>query len=327
MDNIIKLFYIIDLLQDKGPLTMEEICNLTDMTLKELQDLIVSIQKYRIDQYWKLVFFDKNNIETDDIDTDIKTFKGIDVEVNCDDFDRRFVDILTADQKFRLFDILMENEPSFIKNEADKIIKILSEEFCSRQRCISKRRIIKLYHNIFDVDKELFMDIYNAAEQNYTLDIKMKNGKTVRGISPLRVYYDEDTLSWYLEFCKFKNCRIIRMDNIETSEKSIYMYETANLRNLEFGFGEETIKVRFRIYKNKKAMESAVRFLARKEVLSMQKSEDYIEYEINIRDENLFLRFARNLGPEIVILEPLKLRNKMIERIEKWADIYDDKYL
>lgn len=289
-----------------------------DDTLKnrDLSDLVQCNDEFSEDQTIEITFtYLKANIEK---------FKDMKLII---DIDREKLNMimnvflkLDADEELELYKIV--NNQDIENIEATKIIKDLLENDCkSKFDFLKDREVIKIpYVSIKEnINKIIFL--YDLIEEEDIVNIKNKNGNITTSVKLLRVYYDLDAHTWKLEFLRKGNRESIRLDKLNDDiDESIEKSNTLNISKEKIK--NITNKVKLRVFHEENAKEKALRYCV-KYNMELDVKDEYTDITINVQDDEKFLRWVRTMIPSVVIFEPEKLRQRMLNEIRDWDKLYN----
>lgn len=226
---------------------------------------------------------------------------------------------LDIDEQLELYNIV--NRTDVENMEAATIIKDLLYDDCKNKFDILKdREVIKMpYINITE-NMDKIICLYDLIEEGNIVNITNKNGNSTTSVKLLRVYYDLDAHTWKLEFLRKGNRESIRLDSLNDDiDDSIKISNTINISKEKVRIVNN--KVKLRVFHEENAKEKALRYCV-KYNMELDVKNEYTDITINVQDDEKFLRWVRTMIPSVVILEPEKLKERMINEIKEWDEVY-----
>lgn len=319
MDNSLKFWLIIDELID-GSKTISELNKKLNIDTKEIKDILTTLYKFNLDGLWNIEIYDGEDIVTS-LEEYKRNYEKLEVMLtNLTEINYSIM--LSREERWALYDVLRECNDNFLYKLKEKILKLYDEEFKDKYEAVSNRRLIKQYLGVFNVPKSLIIQLYGYIEKKKTININTLNETIIYDSSPVRIYFDEDMKSWYLEYVKKKKLNYLRIDKIKEIHLSKYRYSLKRGEKHHWGYGKTKTKIKLRIYNEKNAKDIALRFLLRKDIVFEDKTEDYSDYSVFVRDINNFKHWLRSMGSSVIVLEPQNLREQMVNEINKWMKVY-----
>lgn len=342
MDNLTDFYTIISYIKNypEGR-TLKEINMDTGINFERLIEIFTFAIKSQVTYYWNIELYngdecinyaiDEDNEIAFDNDADednfnikiIKKYININTRVVLvDNSSIKDINDFTYNQRWAIYDLFNECNVSFADDVRKIIIDCYENEFGEKYKVISKKRIIKQIIDVFDIDENLFIDIYKSICRKRCLDVCLDNGVTIYNISPVRLFYDDDTKKWYFEYITKGNHECLRFDRIKSIKDISGDIKSSEKLHLDWGSGKNRTKIKLRVYNEKNAKEKAIRFLMRKNIINEDYYNTYSDFTVMVSDIELFKRWAREMGAQVVILEPESLRYEFVEYIKKWISKY-----
>ena len=229
---------------------------------------------------------------------------------------------LNTKERWALYNLLKRSSGEFIDEVRAYIMLCYGDEFSSPYRYLDDRKIVKGNFDVFQLPEYILIRLYDAIDEKQCINLELKSGKSINHISPFRVYFDDELVTWYLYYSVKKNIEIINLNKVKDVTISEQEYYDVQLLRGNWGYGKEPLGVRVRVYDEKSSIDSAVRVLFRKNIVFEQQVQGYFEFRADVYDVNLFKRWVREMGPAVEVLEPHSLRDEMIEILKKWAQVY-----
>lgn len=216
--------------------------------------------------------------------------------------------------------LLAQNREGFLESVDDELyFEDIDKDFASKLDDIT---LIKKAYDIFNLDEELILDIYDSIVDEKCLDIRKINGNIERGVSPLAMFYKEDTSTWYLEYFKKRGSHTIRLDSIESIVESQEKYAGTRGSSSGWKLNSKPERVRLRIYEERGIVESFTREMIGRKVHRLDYKEGYAELEATVEDINILKVWLRKNTPMAIVLEPEQLRLDMAEEARQVRDMY-----
>ncbi|OFI07068.1 hypothetical protein CLOACE_04730 [Clostridium acetireducens DSM 10703] len=325
MNSLNNLYRVINFIgKDDESKTFKEICENLSISKEDLFDILDKLLQYKDFNKVDILITDRENTKREifDVEDMKENTENLDFMVFCTSEYLDKINVLNNTEIWVLYDFLKTCNNSFIENAASKIIKFYeNSKYEDFYKIIKNRRVIKQYLDIFELDEKILLDLYKAINHNQCIKINLNNGSIIYDVSPIKVFFDDDTNNWYLHYGKRKRDYLIKINKVKSIQKCPNSYKKISKNNYTWGFSKHTTIVKVRIYNEKNAIEIAHRYLLKKDILKIDRFNNYLEYTIKIGDENLFLRWARSLGAQLVILKPDFLRKRIIEDILKWEKL------
>lgn len=292
--------------------------------LEDIDDTLKNRDLNNLVEYNDDIVEDKTmEITFTDLKDNIEEFKDMKLMI---DIDREKLNIvmdvflkLDADEQLELYNIV--NNAEIENMEAAKIIKnILKNDCKSKFDVLKDREVVKMPYINIKENMDKIICLYDLIEEGNIVNIKNKNGNATTSVKLMRVYYDLDAYTWKLEFLRKGNRESIRLDKLNDDiDESIEVSNTLSISNEKI----KTInnEVKFRVFHEENAKEKSLRYCVKYNMHLDVKSE-YTDIIINVQDDEKFLRWVRTMIPSVVILEPEKLRQRMITEIKEWDKVY-----
>lgn len=328
MEDIGISLRIIEVLKESSK-SIQDIAASTGMSSTEVRDNLIHYLKSPL-KYWELEFFDgegdKNRIILDDVgDTGalkskLKPETRVSIWCNLDGINNSL--FLTGDERWALYDLLKECGSEFVEDVKNAILQEYYDEFGEKYRNVSEKRIINGYKDIFNFKDGLLLKIYNAIQRKCSINIKLKDGITIKNIIPMKVFLDEDLDKWYLEYFNRGDTEVIwmkRIFDIEVLASSNYNYQ-------ETGTGRDgrksMIQVKIRVYDEKNARDRSVDFLSPRYIIEEKTDYGFSDITAKIINVEAFKKWVMEMTPMVIIIEPLELRNEFMKMADEWVRNY-----
>lgn len=328
MDRLNIIFNIISTILNE-PKTIKEISHNTKIDIDLIKDILAfDLRAYsRLLKFWQIEIYDSqgNSIEDKLVDLDleegiVQSYRELledDCEVNIWFNTIKTSSLLNKYEKFCLYDIIMESDKNFLNSLKTKLNRYVDKDIKNRYQKLTARRIIKHYNNLFDIDIDFIIQIINAIKMRRKIDIVFKDKKFNAAV-PLNLVYNNDTDRWYLEIY-YKGIKIIKLNNIQSINILEEKYEVK-----KYKLKAQSQIVKIRVFDEKNAIDRALRYLSRRNILTMENNDGFIDITTKVNDINIFKRWIRTLGVSCIILEPENLRNEFKSRLIEWEKIYKE---
>ena len=230
----------------------------------------------------------------------------------------------TINEKVELYNMVCGEVSEKIES-ASEIKEMLKGDCEEKQKVLKGREVVKIpkVNIIENMNKLLALYDYITDTKIVAVNITNKVTKAViKSVKLTRVFYDMDAYTWKLEYLQKGNKQSIRLDYLEDDiDDSIEISSTLNIASEKKKYNKKEIK--FRVYNEMNAKEKAVRYAVKYEMQIININDEFSDILIKIHDSEKFLRWARTMTPSVIILEPVDLRNKMINEINEWKKIYE----
>jgi hypothetical protein len=202
------------------------------------------------------------------------------------------------------------------------ILQEYYDEFGEKYRNVSERRVINGYKDIFNFKDDLLLKIYDAIQRRCSINIKLKDGITIKNIIPTKVFLDDDLDKWNLEYFNRGDTEIIwmkRILDVDVLAPSNYSYQ-------EVSAGRDGRKsmtqVKIRVYDEKNARDRSVDFLSPKYIIEEKTEYGFTDITAKVMNVEAFKKWVMEMTPMVIIIEPLELRNEFVKMAENWVKNY-----
>lgn len=229
---------------------------------------------------------------------------------------------LTKNERWVLYDALKSCDGSFGNDVKQEILHIYNNEFIDKYMNISENRIIKRFMDVFNFDDIIILKLYEAIDKRCPINVKLKDGIVLKKICPSRIYLDDDQNRWYLE-------HIRGGEPFNVWLKKIMEVELLPLLNKMYANDEfykenkkEMHKIKIRVYDEKNSRERAVGFLSAKYIINEKMSFGYSDITAKIMNLEAFKKWVMEMIPQVVVLEPVELKQEFSEMVNSWVKNY-----
>jgi hypothetical protein len=319
---------VLDALKE-GTMSIQNITDSTGMTSREIKDILAYYLKSPLKSFWRLEFYNEMGESMIDLEGEgdtgilkskIKPETRVSLWCSMDDVNNSM--FLTGDERWALYDLLKECGSEFIEDVKNDILKEYHDEIHEKYRNVSERRIIKGYRDIFNFKDGLLLKIYGAVQRKCCINIKLKDGITLKNILPIKVFLDDDLDRWNLEYLNRGDTEEIwmkRILDVEVLPPSIYSYqEVASGRD-----GKKVMtQVKIRVYDEKNSRDRAVDFLSPKYIIEEKTEYGFSDITAKVINIEAFKKWVMEMIPQVIIIEPLELRNEFTEMADEWVKNY-----
>ena len=214
---------------------------------------------------------------------------------------------ITKNEARVLYELLKDTNNNFL----DDLINEL--DFNENEFIENQNIIIKKDYDIFDFNNTLILELYDAIYNKSNINLHKDTGKIELDVSPIVVFYKDETETWYLEYFKKRNYHVIKLDSIQeiTSSNGIYK----GYKNTESGWklNSTSSQAKLRIYNERGILRNFIRDLVGKKVKEIEHKENYTDITVIIEDINILKAIVRKHTPAILVLEPESIRNELIK--------------
>ena len=188
---------------------------------------------------------------------------------------------------------------------------------------ISKQKQVSFYYYEYGTDKKLhYRKRPDGSIREYIINpyqMAAKEGK----------YYLICNYDKYDDISNYRIDRIAEIKLLDTPAKPFEKLDGAEKQRLNLGkymgehiymFSSKTVTVKFRITK---PMISDVIDMFGNDVKFTEETDSFVTVTANV-NEMAMLQFAKSFAPDVVVLEPETLKNKLISEAEKTLKIYSN---
>lgn len=188
---------------------------------------------------------------------------------------------------------------------------------------ISKQKQVSFYYYEYGTDKKLhYRKRPDGSIREYIINpyqMAAKEGK----------YYLICNYDKYNDISNYRIDRIAEIKLLDTPAKPFEKLDGAEKQRLNLGkymgehiymFSSKTVTVKFRITK---PMISDVIDMFGNDVKFTEETGSFVTVTANV-NEMAMLQFAKSFAPDVVVLEPETLKNKLISEAEKTLEIYSN---
>jgi hypothetical protein len=328
LEDIGVFLRIIEVLKE-GSKSIQDIAAATGMSIMEVRDALEGYLKSSL-RYWELEFFsgdtDESRLTLDDesdtglLKSKLKPETRVSMWCGLDGINNSL--FLTGDERWALYDLLKECGSEFIEDVKNTILQEYYDEFGEKYRNVSERRVINGYKDIFNFKDDLLLKIYDAIQRRCSINIKLKDGITIKNIIPTKVFLDDDLDKWNLEYFNRGDTEIIwmkRILDVDVLAPSNYSYQ-------EVSAGRDGRKsmtqVKIRVYDEKNARDRSVDFLSPKYIIEEKTEYGFTDITAKVMNVEAFKKWVMEMTPMVIIIEPLELRNEFVKMAENWVKNY-----
>lgn len=276
------------------------------------------------DEQYDLIdaFYDDSNSlnKVDMVNT--KKYDDFHYCINADEFTNPLYVCLSSEEYYSLVNLLEENGlgERYINMETKEYYKICPE-----------------YNDYNNSDRDIIDIVLDAIEQDRCIRFYYKSKNQTECIKPLKVVRHSRFGVTYVVTLKkdvdnIISYRVDRMSNVEVVDKAPCKVDMSILDKLPYMWSmdfEGQFDVKIKVYNdnNGKVIDKVKRDLEyhRNEkgpAYKLDKIEDGIVMTGHVIGKNAFMAWLRTYGASIEVLEPLELRNEMIEEAKRRLKLY-----
>ncbi len=229
---------------------------------------------------------------------------------------------LTKNERWTLYDALRTCNGSFGADVKQEILKMYSKEMSQKFQSISEKRIIKKNMDVFYLDEAILLKLYEAIDKRLTINIRLEGKINLNKILPCRIYLNEEEGLWYLEHIRGGEPFAIDLKKIKDIE---FLTHLKNLQTRDSGYREEKReiqRVKIRVFEERNSRERAIGFLSSKYIVDEKVSYGYSDITANIIKVDAFKKWVMEMTPQVLVLEPMELRQQFIEMVSSWEKNY-----
>ena len=175
------------------------------------------------------------------------------------------------------------------------------------------RVVIKKDYNIFDFKNNLILDLYDSIYKKTNINIQKNNGKIELDVSPIVVFYKDETETWYLEYFKKRNYHVIKLDSIKEITSSSGIYKGYKNTDSGWKLNSNSAQAKLRIYNERGITINFIRDFIGKKVKEIEYKENYTDITVIVEDINILKAIVRKHTPAVIVMEPESIRNELIE--------------
>lgn len=335
MDKTIQFQRIVRVLKS-GCKSIQDISKISGMMLDEVVETLVYAAVTNLKQYWCIEFYNDGLDINIDINDEIT--KNEDKEYNmrllkeylCPEtmvsfrsnmFSLEDEKFLTQIERWTLFDVFKECGGTFAAEERKAIINSLHSELNDKYMAVSEKRIIKRYMDIFNFNDVVLLKLYEAINKRCSINVWLKEGIALKNILPSRVYLDDDQNRWYLEHIREGEPFTIWLKMIVEVDLLSSMNAEAAVESLPES-RREMHRIKIRVYDEKNSRERAVGFLSAKYIIEEKISYGYTDITAKVMNLEAFKKWVMEMTPQVIILEPEKLKLEFINMANSWIRNY-----
>lgn len=229
---------------------------------------------------------------------------------------------LTKNERWTLYDALRTCKGTFGTDINQEILAMYNNEMNQKYQSISENRIIKKSMEVFNLDEAIFLQLYEAITKKLTINIRLEGKINLNRILPSRIYLDEEEGLWYLEHVRGGEPFAIDLKKVKEVE---LLPDLKRIQTRETGCRErkrEIHRVKIRVFNEKNSRERAIGFLSSKYIVDEKECYGYSDITANIINVDVFKKWVMEMIPQVLILEPMELRQQFIEMVSAWEKNY-----
>jgi hypothetical protein len=322
LNNVFKLLdYIVP-----EPIIIKDLSEKISINEKELIKILLNFQKTGADSILEVKIFDEKNEEVLS-EEDINYAYISQYEVQIDNELSELIKIISFSFEERkvLYHLFKNAEDEFIKNEREIILKAFNEEKKFIKTSIKDNDYIVFPRKTMNFNNDLFMPLYQYMKNKVTIEIFLLNEVILYNVSPQWIVYEEEYNEWYLIYIHKRTKKKIKLSNIKSlrvfkNGNYVTLHETKDNNRIR-GLQKNNTRVMVRVYRERNAVEIFNEYYHKKTRINKDIKEEFIDYTLEVEDESIFLRFIRSLTPSALILEPIRLREKVISKLDVWEEV------